>query len=59
MGQNVLGQSDCKIFRLTISPKHNDEKLDFLHVDTDEWKLKVAWKILGWAWSIMGVTTLL
>ena len=42
MGQDVLGQSEYRIFRLTISPKHNDEKPDFLHVDTDEWKLKVA-----------------
>ena len=35
MGQNALGQSDCRIFKLTISPERNDEKTDFLHVDTD------------------------
>ena len=26
MGQNVLGQSNCRIFKLTASPEHNDEK---------------------------------
>ena len=36
MGQNALGQSDCRIFKLTISPEHKDKKKpDFLHVDTD------------------------
>ena len=34
------------------------KKPDFLHVDTDSWKLKVNQKILGWAWSKMGVATL-
>ena len=58
MGQNALGQSDCRIFKLIISPEQNDEKAWFLHVDTDSWKLKVGWKILGWGWSKMGVATL-
>ena len=31
---------------------------DFLHVDTNSWKLKVDQKILGWAWSNMGAATL-
>ena len=34
------------------------KKPDFLHVDTDSWKLKIIWKILWWAWSKMGVATL-
>ena len=24
MGQNALGQSDCKLFKSTISPEHKD-----------------------------------
>ena len=35
------------------------KKPDFLHVDTDSWKLKVDQRILGWAWSKMGVATLI
>ena len=34
------------------------KKPDFLHVDTDSWKLKVDQKILGWGWSKMGGATL-
>ena len=34
------------------------KKPDFLHVTTDSWKLEVAGKILGWAWSKMSVATL-
>ena len=30
------------------------KKPEFLHVDTDSWKLEV----LGWAWSKVGVATL-
>ena len=29
MGQNALGQSGCRIFKLTISPEHKDEKVWF------------------------------
>ena len=29
MGQNALGQSDYRIFKLTISPEHKDEKAWF------------------------------
>ena len=36
MGQNPLGQSDCRIFKSTISQEQIDEnKLDFSHVDTN------------------------
>ena len=41
MGQNALDQSDCSIFKLTISLEQNDGKPDFLHIDADSWKLKV------------------
>ena len=34
------------------------KKPDFSHVDTDSWKLEVDRKVLGWAWSRMGVATL-
>ena len=34
------------------------KKPDFLHVDTDSWKLKVDQKVLWWAWSKMCLTTL-
>ena len=33
------------------------KKTDFLHVDTNSWKLKVDWQILEQAWSKMGVAT--
>ena len=45
ISQNALGQSDCRVFKLAL--EQHDEKHDFLHVDTDSWKLKVNWKILG------------
>ena len=32
--------------------------LDFLHVGTNSCKLKVAQNIFGWAWSKMGVASL-
>ena len=34
------------------------KKPDFLQFDTDSWETKVDQKILGWAWSKMGVFTL-
>ena len=46
MGQNVVNQSDYRIFKPTICLEQNDEKTDFLHVDTNSWKLKVDLKIL-------------
>ena len=55
MGPSTLGQYS---FKSTVSLEQNDEKPDFLNVDTDSWKLKVDQKILGWAWSKMGVATL-
>ena len=29
MGENAFDQTDCRIFKLTISPEHNDEKAWF------------------------------
>ena len=55
MSQNALGQSDCRIFKLTISPEQKDEK------DGGKSLMKnpeVGSKISEWAWSKMGVTTL-
>ena len=51
MCQNIPGQSDCRSFKSAISLEENDEKMIFLHVDRNSLKLKVVWKILGWAWS--------
>ena len=48
MCQNVLGQSDYRVFKTTISLKQNDKKF---HVDISSFKLKVHWKILEWVWS--------
>ena len=54
MSQNAFNQSDCRIFKLTVSLEQND----FLHVDTDSWKSKFDEKILGWVWSKMSLATL-
>ena len=48
MGQNVLSQSDCRIFCSIISPEQVNEIAWFLHVDTTSHKLKVDQKIWGW-----------
>ena len=58
MGRSALGQWDCKIFKLTLSPEQNDKKSLFLHVDTNSLQLKVDWKILGWTWSFRHVPIL-
>ena len=62
LGQNAVGQSDCRIFKLTMSPEHKMKKSDFLHADTDYWKLKVSWKIVGghgqrWVWPLWSEDT--
>ena len=35
MCQNVLSQSDCKIFKVTMSLEPEDENSNFWHVDTN------------------------
>ena len=58
MGQDALGQLDCRIFKSTIYLDYlNNEVMnwaDFLHVDTNLGKLKVTIIIIGWAWSKIG-----
>ena len=42
-------------------PYHQNKSIkqpDFLHVDTNSHKLKVDQKIWGWAWSEMGMASL-
>lgn len=55
MNQIALDQSNCKIFKATISLEQKNEKVMFLPVDTNSLKLKVDCKILGWACSKMTV----
>ena len=35
-----MGQSDYRIFKLTLSLEQNDGKAWFFNVDIDSWKLK-------------------
>ena len=46
MGQNALCQLDCRISNQLYLLKKMMKWSDFLHVDTNSWKLKVDWKIL-------------
>ena len=41
MGQNSLGQSDYRIFKSTVSVGKIIKKPDFLHVNTNSWKIEV------------------
>ena len=59
MGQNTLGQSDYRIFKSTISLEQNDEKVWFFHVGKDSWNIEVDWKLMGWAWSKMGLAIII
>ena len=61
-----MGQNECSWpiilhdFQIKyISRTKRYKKPDFLQVDTDLSKLKIDWRILGWAWSKMAVATLL
>ena len=56
MDQNLLSQSESRIFKLNISPEQI--KPVFLHADTISHKLKVDRKVLGWGLSKMGVASL-
>ena len=50
MGKNDPNQSDCIIFKSTISPEQiSTIALFFLHVGTNSQKLKVDQKHFGWA----------
>ena len=45
MGQNILSQSDCRIFQSTVSPEQISEIPDFMHVDTN---LHKSWSENFW-----------
>ena len=47
MGQNALGQSDCRICKLTISPEHKDEKAWFFACWYRSVKIKSWLKYIG------------
>ena len=44
MSKNAFGQSDCKVFRSTISLKQSVGKA---WVDTNSWKSTFDWKLMG------------
>ena len=57
LGQNSLGQSDCRIFKSTLSLEQNDEKAFFFAFWYRHMELKINQKILGghrqkWEWSL-------
>ena len=47
IGQSALSQSDCRIFKSTVSPEQIDETASVWYVDTNSQKLKVDWKIFS------------
>ena len=47
ISQNAFGQSDCKVFRSTMSLKQSVGKAWVLHVDTNLWKSTFDWKLMG------------
>ena len=51
MGQSALIQSDCMIFKSTISAEQINETAWFMNLNTNSQKLEVVQKIFGWAWS--------
>ena len=51
MGQNALSQSDCKIFKLTISPEQNDEKARFFAFWYRFMEIGLAKKCVRPVWS--------
>ena len=58
MGQNALDQSDCSIFKLTISLEQNDEKAWFFACWCRFIEIKSWLKNIGVGVVKMGVTTL-
>ena len=58
VGQNFLNQSDCRIFKSTISPEEIDETASFFACWYKFTKIKGWSKIFSWAWFRMGVTNL-
>ena len=58
IGQNTLSQSDCRIFKSSISSKQINEIVSFLACWYKFKKIKVDWKFFGCAWSKMVLTNL-
>ena len=54
MGQNAVGRSDYRIFKLTISSEHKDEKDWFFACWYRLMEIKSWLKKIGWAWSENG-----
>ena len=55
MDQDALGQSDCRVFELTISPEHNDEKAWGKSLKLVE----KSWGVCGqkWVWQLWSKDT--
>ena len=49
--KTVPEKSDCRVFKSNISLEENETAWFFLHDNTNAWKLKIYWKILGCLWS--------
>ena len=58
MIQNSLSQSSARFLNNFYLWNKSTKKPNFLYINTDSWKLKADWKILGWTWSKTGVATL-
>ena len=59
MGQNALGQSDCSIFKSTISLEQNNKKAWFFACWHRFMEIRSWLKNIGVAWPKIGVATLL
>ena len=55
MTQNALSQSSAGFLNNLYLWNKSTKKSDFLYINTDSWKLKANWKILGRTWSKTGV----
>ena len=57
LGQNALSQSDCRIFKWTVSPEQIYETASFLLIDKNSQKLKFDRECFGYVWSKMGMAS--
>ena len=63
MGQNALGQSGCRIFKLTLSPEQKDEKAWFFACWYRSMEIKSWLKNIGggpgqkWVWPLWSKDT--
>ena len=63
MGQNALGQSDCSIFKVTLSPEHNDGEVRFFgcwyrFMEIKSWLKNIGVGMVKNGWSHSGLRTL-